>query len=102
MHDDDGRCVHVERDSKAVKFRNSDISPPMEIPVTITDLCSLHAILVVLDEGHTLSPEWSRQLDVLNAYGQFWLFGMSGSSVSIPTIPATRARSVPDHGGFGK
>ena len=27
MHDDNGWCVHVERDSKAVKFRNLDISP---------------------------------------------------------------------------
>ena len=34
--------------AKAVKFRNLDISPPMEIPVTLMDLCSFFTVILVV------------------------------------------------------
>ena len=48
MHDDDSRGIHVKRDGKAIEFRDLDISPPMEIPVTLMDLCSFFTVILVV------------------------------------------------------
>ncbi len=43
-HDDDGRC-YVERDQQLQQPCNPDISPPMEIPVTLMGLCSFFTVI---------------------------------------------------------
>ena len=42
MHDDDGRGIHVERDGKAIEFRNLNISP------TDGNTCHTNGLMVIL------------------------------------------------------
>ncbi len=49
MHDDDGRCVHVEeRQRKPLSSVTWIFPPPMEIPVTLMDLCSFFTVILVV------------------------------------------------------
>ena len=96
MNDDDSWCIHIKRDSKAIEFGYLNI-PSTDRNTSHTDSfmgifngdfssVRVRGIAVFLN-----SPD---NLDTA-LVGNFQTIWDSGSSVSMPKIPATRARSVP-------